>query len=82
MRSFTDQVAIVTGGASGIGRSIATALVHAGARVVVADVNAALAGTVASELGSGREPSTSTSSTRSRCSVWSTAPSPARAGST
>jgi NAD(P)-dependent dehydrogenase (short-subunit alcohol dehydrogenase family) len=51
MRRFTDQVAIVTGGASGIGRSIATALVHAGARVVVADTNATLAGTVASELG-------------------------------
>ena len=50
-RRFTDQVAIVTGGASGIGRSIATALVHAGARVVVADTNATLAGTSRAELG-------------------------------
>jgi NAD(P)-dependent dehydrogenase (short-subunit alcohol dehydrogenase family) len=48
---FTDKVAIVTGGASGIGRSLATALVAAGARVVVADVNGPLAEEVASELG-------------------------------
>jgi NAD(P)-dependent dehydrogenase (short-subunit alcohol dehydrogenase family) len=51
MRGFSDKVAIVTGAASGIGRSLATALVGAGARVVLADANAALAGTVASELG-------------------------------
>ncbi len=50
-RRFEDQVAIVTGGASGIGRSLATALVGAGARVVVADVDGALAATVAAELG-------------------------------
>jgi NAD(P)-dependent dehydrogenase (short-subunit alcohol dehydrogenase family) len=51
MRGFTDRVAIVTGGASGIGRSLATALVRAGARVVIADANSALAETVARELG-------------------------------
>ncbi len=51
MTGFTDKVAIVTGGASGIGRSLAAALVHEGARVVVADANATLAATVARELG-------------------------------
>jgi NAD(P)-dependent dehydrogenase (short-subunit alcohol dehydrogenase family) len=53
MKSFADQVAIVTGGASGIGRSIATALARAGAKVVIADVDVALAETVAAELGAG-----------------------------
>jgi NAD(P)-dependent dehydrogenase (short-subunit alcohol dehydrogenase family) len=52
MKSFTDQVAIVTGGASGIGRSIAMALTRAGAKVVIADVDATRAETVAAELGS------------------------------
>jgi len=51
VKGFGDQVAIVTGGASGIGRSLATALVRAGARVVVADVDSALAESVARELG-------------------------------
>lgn len=50
-RSFADRIAIVTGGASGIGRSIAAALVAAGARVVVADVDATRAESVAAELG-------------------------------
>lgn len=53
MSSFKDQVAVVTGGASGIGRSIATALHAAGARVVLADANADLVGSVAVELGEG-----------------------------
>jgi len=51
MSKFQDKVAVVTGGASGIGRSIVTALHAAGARVVVADSNADLAATVATELG-------------------------------
>lgn len=37
--SFADQVAFVTGGASGIGRATALALGAAGARVAVADLN-------------------------------------------
>jgi len=36
---FEDQVAIVTGGASGIGRSVAQGLARRGARVVVFDLN-------------------------------------------
>jgi NAD(P)-dependent dehydrogenase (short-subunit alcohol dehydrogenase family) len=56
MKGFAEQVAIVTGGASGIGRSIATVLVGAGARVVIADANSALAATVAAELGERARP--------------------------
>ena len=51
MSELTDRVAIVTGGASGIGRSLVTALHRAGARVVVADLNGDLAATVAGGLG-------------------------------
>lgn len=40
VQDFTDRVAVVTGGASGIGRGIAEALVAAGARVVIADIEA------------------------------------------
>ena len=38
MQDFTGKVAVVTGGASGIGRSIVLALLADGAKVVVADV--------------------------------------------
>jgi NAD(P)-dependent dehydrogenase (short-subunit alcohol dehydrogenase family) len=46
-----DVRAVVTGGASGIGRAIAEDLVARGARVVVADVDGARAAKVAAELG-------------------------------
>ncbi|MET4076017.1 SDR family oxidoreductase [Hymenobacter sp. UYCo722] len=36
---FTDKVAIVTGGASGIGLAVAKRLAHEGARIVLADYN-------------------------------------------
>lgn len=39
MEPFRDKVAIVTGGASGIGRALGEELVRGGARVVLADVN-------------------------------------------
>jgi len=48
--AFTDQVAIVTGGASGIGRALAEELSRRGALVVVADINAAGAQRVAEAI--------------------------------
>jgi 3-oxoacyl-[acyl-carrier protein] reductase len=51
MQSLTDQVAVVTGAARGIGRGIASVLAAEGALVVVVDVDAELGGTTAAELG-------------------------------
>ena len=45
-----DQVAIVTGGASGLGAATARALAAQGAKVAVCDLNAKLAETVAAEI--------------------------------
>jgi 3-hydroxybutyrate dehydrogenase len=47
---LTDQVAIVTGAASGLGRSIARRFARAGARVVVADLDPAAATATAREI--------------------------------
>src|SRR6478609_4837601 len=53
MRELQDRVAVVTGGASGIGRALAHRFVAEGMRVVLADVEAEpLAATVA-ELEAG-----------------------------
>ena len=41
MEDLTDKIAVVTGGAGGIGRGIGQALLEEGARVVIADVEAA-----------------------------------------
>ncbi|GAB0114639.1 L-iditol 2-dehydrogenase [Acidisoma sp. C75] len=48
-----DKIAIVTGGARGIGRAIATRYAAEGARVVIADINGAEAEAVAGEIGAG-----------------------------
>jgi 3-oxoacyl-[acyl-carrier protein] reductase len=53
MQSLSDQVAVVTGGARGIGRGIASVLAREGARIVVADIDAAAAEGTAAELGDG-----------------------------
>ncbi len=47
------QVAIISGGARGIGRDCANRLAHAGAKVVVADINEKLGEEVADGLGGG-----------------------------
>lgn len=48
-----DRVALVTGGARGIGQAIAARLVEEGASVMVADIDEALARRTAEELGQG-----------------------------
>jgi NAD(P)-dependent dehydrogenase (short-subunit alcohol dehydrogenase family) len=49
------KVAIVTGGASGIGRAIAAELVYRGVTVVIADINAEAAEFTAKRLNAGAE---------------------------
>jgi 2-hydroxycyclohexanecarboxyl-CoA dehydrogenase len=53
MKRFEDQVAIVTGAASGIGRATAMRLAAEGAAVVIADVNEQGAGDVAKSISEG-----------------------------
>ena len=50
-RPFEGRIAVVTGGASGIGRSCAEVLAERGARVVVADIDATRAEAVAESVG-------------------------------
>lgn len=50
---FQDRVALVTGGASGIGKAVVVALAARGARVGICDLNAAGAEAVAAEIGGG-----------------------------
>jgi pyridoxal 4-dehydrogenase len=59
MGKLDDRVAIVTGGAQGIGRAIADKLAHEGATVVVADINGEGAQRAAPEGGIGMQVDTS-----------------------
>ena len=53
MTDFSNQVAIVTGGAQGIGRSVADRLAAEGARLAIWDLDADLAATAAKDIGNG-----------------------------
>jgi len=56
MESLTGQTAVVTGGANGVGRGIASVLAREGARVAIADLDLGAAEAVADELtGRGDE---------------------------
>lgn len=50
MQDFKDKLAVITGGASGVGRSLAHALADAGGRVLIADVDEAGLAAVQGEL--------------------------------
>lgn len=52
-RSLVGQVVAITGGARGIGRATATALVREGAKVAIGDLDHPLAEKTASEIGGG-----------------------------
>jgi NADP-dependent 3-hydroxy acid dehydrogenase YdfG len=52
-RSLADRVVAITGGARGIGRATAAALIARGARVAIGDIEAPLAERTADELGAG-----------------------------
>jgi NAD(P)-dependent dehydrogenase (short-subunit alcohol dehydrogenase family) len=51
MNGLQDRVVLITGGAGGIGRATAARLVAEGARVAIADLDAAAAEAAAAELG-------------------------------
>lgn len=51
--SLTGKVAVITGGASGIGRASAQLFVREGARVMIADIDANRGSQLAQELGEG-----------------------------
>jgi NAD(P)-dependent dehydrogenase (short-subunit alcohol dehydrogenase family) len=53
VRSLTGQVVAITGGARGIGRATAAALIAQGARVAIGDIDQPMAEKTASALGSG-----------------------------
>jgi NAD(P)-dependent dehydrogenase (short-subunit alcohol dehydrogenase family) len=52
-RSLTGKVVAITGGARGIGRATAAALIAQGARVAIGDIDSELAAQTAVELGAG-----------------------------
>jgi NADP-dependent 3-hydroxy acid dehydrogenase YdfG len=52
-RSLAGRVVAITGGARGIGRATASALIGQGAKVAIGDIESALAERTARELGSG-----------------------------
>ncbi|HSC02122.1 MAG TPA: SDR family oxidoreductase [Solirubrobacteraceae bacterium] len=63
VRSLNGQVVAITGGARGIGRATAAALIAQGARVAIGDIDAPLAEKTASELAMRSHPPTPEPST-------------------
>jgi len=53
MQEFRDRVAVVTGGASGVGKALARAFLGEGMKVVIADVEESALKAASDELGSG-----------------------------
>ncbi len=53
MTDFTGQVAVITGGAQGIGRAVSEALAKGGAKLALWDLDGDLAAETAAELGGG-----------------------------
>lgn len=50
MEDFNNNVAVITGGASGIGYAVASALAHQGSRIVIADIEQAVLDKACKEL--------------------------------
>ena len=60
MADFTGKVALVTGGASGMGASFARIVVRDGGKVAIADLNEALGAAMVAELGADKASFTTT----------------------
>ena len=81
-RALGGKVVAITGGARGIGKATATALVRKGCRVAIGDLDLALAEQTAAELGGGTVALPSTSPTAPPSPTSSTRPSASSARST
>ena len=81
-RSLSGKVVAITGGARGIGKATATALVRKGCRVAIGDLDLALAEQTAAELGGGTSRCRSTSPTAPRSRASSMRPKASSARST
>ncbi|HEY1433992.1 MAG TPA: SDR family NAD(P)-dependent oxidoreductase [Thermoanaerobaculia bacterium] len=79
---LADKIAIVTGGARGIGTGIARCLAAEGARVALIDIDGPDAEAMAAALGGRRSVSRPTRLATSRSRPPPSAPSNASAGST
>ena len=70
-RSLNGKVVAITGGARGIGKATATALVRKGCRIAIGDLELELAEQTASELGGGTVALPPLKSTSASCTTAS-----------